>query len=213
MIGALTALVVGLTPVHVGRVRVVNHVHARCTIPMAMNVEGELPSMYRERWREEPITSQEERPARVAQAVGALAGVGASAIIGVLVSSALTDVSLSMLTKHGYATPFLDNLLGWVDATNQLFKVPTVGELAMAVAASVDVLAVSTMLLLASLYLQRETASEASGIEHLSSEQEEGCVLSNAGDSWCGAFSFDSTEGYACVESMGEDGKWRWMCA
>lgn len=149
--------------------------------------------------------------------IGAIVGVGSSSIAGAELSSALSDSTLAMF-NHGSADfnvpQYMDMLLSWVDTVNGLL--PTTGQVVYATVLSVDTIAFASIVYLA--YLNIVAEKEGDGMLHRAQKEPElraegeACIVSGAHAGECGALSFDSTEGYACVEVVGKDGTWRWVC-
>ena len=173
--------------------------------PTALQYGGDLPSMYRKRWAAEPIAKPtsskplaKEQEFGWASASGAVLGVSTACLTSVKLSSALTDFATAQ-PDYGDATA---KYTGAMDAMYAA-GLPTPGELVFAVAVSVDVAALFSFFLLAVMMIANNGSSartEAPG--------EEACILSADQVEVCGELSFDSTDGYACVENAGV-----WVCA
>jgi hypothetical protein len=162
-------------------------------------VQGDLPSMYRERWRQSddegkqfPLSSQSRKVVEVASA---LLGASVMACLGAGASSMQADRSIDLLYKAGMFNADVlctDDFMAWVDRANQwpgLVLVPIVA-----------------------IVLARPTARAATITDSLESvfADAEACIVD---EQVCGRVSFDSAEGgMVCVEDWSQ-GRLRWKCA
>ena len=101
-------------------------------------------------------------------------------------------------------SPYTDMITSWAASANSLFLHPmlTLDEL---------VFATITVLSMQAIAMDQQTTDDVDLPLH--SFDEELCVLiDELEEAVCGEPSFDSTEGFACVEQW-KDGKLRWVCA
>jgi len=214
----IVALATTVSGFHSGIHRTSVYVSSRCTHIKAIGIDTEFvvnPSA----GNEDAISAEEQNEEHVAvKVVGAVAGVSVAALAGVQASEALTDYSIGMLDYGSTfdTVSYVDWLISGVDAINQVMP-NTPGELAFAVAVSVDVAALATMISLGMLSI-RAKKDQTSATKHHArlgeAAEGEACVVSgSSGETLCGDMSFDSTDDYVCVESLSSDGKIRWVCA
>ena len=165
--------------------------HARTTPVTALEYGGDLPRMYRARWVSE--AASEEAQFGWASATGAVLGVSTACLGSVKVSSALTGIASSQPNYGDATTKYASALNGML---------PSPGELLFAVAVTVDIAAVFSFVYLAVTLIAAGSSDSAE-----TSGEDEACLLVED-NHVCGELSFDSTNGYACVESQGV-----WVCA
>jgi hypothetical protein len=186
----------------------------RTSRPQALTYEhagNTLPEMYRRRWADSddaslpPAVKEDTHPDIhtsdiLAAIVGASMGVGLTASLGAFKSVALMPTTFALLNDAwGFGgaydmSTFMDSFCGWVATSNQVF-LPVLG-----VAADFVVLTS----IVALIVLRLDELSKQQGTS------EELCLLTETPA--CGPTSFDSTEGYACVEQS-VNGQVRWVCA
>jgi len=177
--------------------------------------EGSLPDMYRARWMHDaPVQSHTavrshavkdaDTRTQVASIFGAAIGVGMISSLGAWKSASLTPLSLLALEAtwpSGGAydiSVYTDMITDGVAASNKVF-LPALGVAA-------DVVVLTSVVALLGLWME-EMLSDAP-----STSSDELCVLPSAAEPVCGPASFDSSEGYSCVE-LWENGSFRWVCA
>lgn len=105
----------------------------------------------------------------------------------------------------------VSQITGWVVLSNTAFTSvawPSAGELAFAVAMTVDVAAFMSMMFLVHEAILARHEQE---VEH-KAPLDELCIVADSRPV-CGLPSFDSTEDYACVLEQLVDGRERWVCA
>lgn len=182
------------------------HVQPRCSVRAIVGVEGNPPHA---RTHNEANGNH----LTVGSILGAFVGAGSSSIAGAELSGALSDSTLAMF-NHGSADfnvpQYMDTLLSWVDMINGVL--PTAGEVVYATVISVDAIALASIVYLAYLKIVAEKQGGAALYREEEPGPAEACIVSGAHAGECGELSFDSTEGYACVEVIGKDGTWHWVC-
>ena len=181
-----------------------------------------LPSQYRARWRTDDTLKTKEKkegkgtnaPGRMTTFAGAVIGVGLASQLGQFMSIAETNHAILLLnaawagSAYDISTSFLDPLTDWVASMNSLF-VPDkfFGTVAFTAAVAIDVAAFTSMVLLLVMQIEEKDA--------LATDASELCLnhaSAGASEPICGSASFDSTDGFACVETW-VDGRLAWVCA
>ena len=157
---------------------------------------------------------------------GAVIGIGFASQLGQFKSIAETPHSIALLnaawagSAYDISTSFLDPLTDWVTSMNSLF-VPDdpFGTAAFTAAIAVDVVAFASLVMTAAFFVTAFISSSVMHIERdaLAADEHasELClnhVTSGASEPVCGIASFDSTDGYSCVETW-VDGRLAWVCA
>ena len=188
--------------------------HAACL------ASSHLAKQYRARWAHDlsamqasSVGSSDSDSSKVvaARASASLAGASFAALVGVAISEALADASISQLNMGSFSSPsrVIDKTFELVDSSNAMFGISatSLGELATALAVGVDALAFFGVLFIVLSYqadkrLQAATAGQ---------EDDDSCMIVWHFDEEkeiCGPMSFDSSDMYHCVEVEG-----RWVCA
>ena len=177
---------------------------------------SELTRMYGSRWalsaNGDIVHSGEEEELRSVQTTVAQVGAAALAVtamsgIGAFKSVATTPfVLMALQNTWGYGnvddiSKFLDMITGWVAHSNALVatQLPT-GSFVFILAMLVDTAALASMIMLLTMAMQENW---------LAASVDELCLPNKP---VCGKPSFDSTDEYACVETL-VDGKLTWVCA
>ena len=173
---------------------------------------GSLPEMYRARWAEpddnvlasSPISGKVETHDLAATIVGASCGVGLVATLGAFKSVASTPLSIAILNNAFFGSAY--DISGYMDMITGL--VATSNEVLLpALSVGADLIVLTSVVALMVLKIDEMLTNQPAA-----SAEDELCLVTEAVEHICGSTSFDSSDGYACVEQW-SDGKVRWVCA
>jgi len=188
----------------------------RATIKALTYSDGELPQMYRDRWASSSAVDSKDKQEpsftdTAAQIGGAMLGVTAIASLGAFKSAGETPIVLNAVQNTwGYGSTddvsvYLDAITGWVADCNALLT-PSVSFASIVIA--FDVVALVSMVALVTMAITEERLTGPSAANDPAL-----CLANTLTDEpVCGPASFDSTDGYACVETW-VDGRLVWQCA
>jgi len=183
-----------------------------------------LPSQYRARWRTDDTLQPKENketkgtnaPGRMATFAGAVIGVGLASQLGQFMSIAETNHAILLLnaawagSAYDISTSFLDPLTDWVASMNSLIAPDKFfGTVAFTAGVAIDVAAFTSMVLLLVMQIEEK---DALATDERESELCLNHASAGASEPICGSASFDSTDGFACVETW-VDGRLAWVCA
>jgi len=188
----------------------------RATIKVFAHLDGELPQMYRARWSSDTESSEDnDAPSSsdiAAQIGGAMLGATAIASVGAFKSAAETPSVLAVVQNTwGYGgtddvAVYLDAITGWVANCNAILA-PSFGAFIFYLAVAIDIAALISMVAILMIAIQEDRLAAPSVTNELV------CLANTSIDEpVCGAASFDSTDGYACVETW-VNGRFVWQCA
>lgn len=234
----LMLFVLSLVPALVAPM-IVRPTTSRTTCIQALSISspsrpGSLPEMYRARWTSipteevnevasstpstKPRAAQVDSKLGVATVVGALAGTGLAAGVGAFKSISEMPVSLTQLFSTwspGGAddiSRYTDAITDWVAMSNSFLLPNDLASISVTVVLAFDVVAVASIMLLVAMQIEEALQSKSGGDKSIAWEASELCVATSAEEPICGYASFDSSDGYACVEQY-VNGKLRWVCA